>query len=175
MWDNKPVEINKGDVGSNIISCDVLYNKVIKELENSKFKLRYNVLYSKDISRDKMLEILEFININYIGCYDSDLYKFIYTIDLFEFFCKNAMILEFYPELGDKVVGYIIGKPSKVYLCGNIINTSESNFLCLVPELRNLGLGPFIINALTKELVYNWSITTSHYTISDKINSTFFG
>lgn len=175
MWHNKPVQLNKKDIGSNIISRDVLYNKVINELDNSRFKLKYNVLYSKDLSREKMLEILDFINTNYIGAYNSDSYKFIYTIDLFEFFCKNAMILEFYPESNNKIVGYIVGKKSSIYLNDNVIRTSETNFLCLVPNLRNLGLGPFMINAFTKELINNWSIITSHYTISDKINSPYFG
>lgn len=175
MWHNKPVQINSKDIGSNIISSDVLYNKVVTDIENSRFKLKYKVLYSKDVSREKMIEILDFININYIGAYDSNSYKFIYTIDLFEFYCRDAMILEFYPELNDKIVGYIIGKPSEIYLYGNIIKTSESNFLCLVPKLRNLGLGPFIINSLTKEFINNWSIITSHYTISEKIKSPFFG
>lgn len=180
MWCNKPVEINKIDIGSNIISRDVLYSKVTTEMENSRFKLKYKVLYSKDVSRAKMLEILEFINKNYIGANDSDMYKFIYTIDLLEFYCRDAIILEFYPEmdfikLNDKIVGYIIGKPSNIYLGGDIIKTSESNFLCLVPKLRNLGLGPFIINSLTKELIDNWSIITSHYTISENIKSPYFG
>ena len=174
MWNNKPIQVESQDIGSTIICSDVLYKHLINDINNSRFKLKYKVLYSKELSRNKMLKILEFINNNYIGAYESDSYKFIYTIELLEFYCRDAIILEFYIDLNSVIVGYVIGKSSKVYLCGNIINTSESNFLCLLPKLRNLGLGPFIINSLGKEVIDNLSIATSHYTVSDRINSPFF-
>jgi hypothetical protein len=174
FWSNKPVEISNNSEFSILNTKDEMLKLVNKEIELNRFKLKYHVLNCNDLSLNKIDNIVKFINKNYVESYDES-YKLIYTVELFKFYCKNCIILEFHPQNKDTIVGYIIGKKSSVSIYNNIFDTSEVNFLCIIPSLRSLGLASYMINVLSKEIVFRYNIITSHYTVSVPIKSLYFG
>jgi hypothetical protein len=177
FWSNKPVKISIDGTFNNIYSKDDILSKVNKEIKENRFKLEYSILDGNELSvtSNKIHEIVEFININYIGSM-RDSFKLIYTDELFSFYCKDSIILEFSSSSNSrKVVGYVVGKKCKISLYHSIFDTSEVNFLCIIPNLRSLGLSSYMINVLTKEIILKYDVTTSHYTISAPIKTPYFG
>lgn len=174
FWSNKPVNTNGNiDKLNNILDAESVLLKIQNELDNSKINLEYNVIDSIDLTDEKIKEIVNFLNINYIASNDNSI-KLVYTEELFKFCCNNAIILEFYPKNNKNIIGYILGKKSKINLFKKIIDTSEVNFLCVIPKLRSLGVSSYMINSLSKELINRCNILSAHYTISNKINSPYF-
>jgi hypothetical protein len=175
FWLNKPVTISKSNSKpKNILESDELLFKINKELESNRFQLDYRVIDSNDLTKDKITSIVNFINKNYITS-DDDSFKLIYTDELFSFYCYNAIIIEFYPKGKNTTIGYVIGKKSNISLYHDLFESSEVNFLCVVPNLRSLGISSYMINALTREIVIRYNINTAHYTIATKIKSPYFG
>jgi ribosomal protein S18 acetylase RimI-like enzyme len=176
FWSNKPVQISIDGNYTNIYNKEDILSKVNKEIEENRFKLKYHVLDGNDLTSNKIHEIVEFINMNYVES-TRDSFKLIYTDELFSFYCKDSIILEFYPVSTNatKIVGYVVGKKSKISLYHSIFDSSEVNFLCIIPTLRSLGLGSYMLNVLTKEIILKYNVTTSHYTISAPIKSPYFG
>lgn len=187
FWESKPVNVNETGDFSQILSNENLLEKINKELNESKVKLDYSIL--KDI---KFEEIVDFINNNYIV--GGSNFKLCYTANLLKFYCKNALVLEFYPKGKKTIVGYIIGKKEKLNIKKRIdikgkdikgkekdqnkayfslIDILEVNFLCLTPKLRNLHIGPYMINCLTKESISKFNIGIAHYTINSPIKSPY--
>lgn len=175
FWLNKPVEVSSNTETRNILSSEQLLEKVNKEIEINRFQLDYKVFSHTELTDEKCYSILDFINKNYVTSTD-DSFKLIYTLELFKFYIHGALVLEFYPKnKHDTVVGYIVGKKSNLMVKNTEINTSEVNFLCVIPRLRSLGLSSYMINVITREIVVNYDINTAHYTISAKIKSPHFG
>lgn len=171
FWLNKPVEVSDKNI-KNILSSQELLEKVNKEIEVNRFQLDYNVIQSEDLKDISYL--LNFINNNYVTSEDET-FKLIYTTELLSFYLPNSLIIEFYPKGSKTVIGYIVGKRSNIHVCGKSIDTSEVNFLCVIPKLRSLGISSYMINVLTREIVMRHDINTAHYTISNKIKSPHFG
>lgn len=186
FWESKPVNVNDTGDFRQILSNENLLEKINKELNESKVKLNYSIL--SDFTDIKFEEIVDFINNNYIV--GGSNFKLCYTLDLFKFYCKNALVLEFYPKGKETIVGYIIGKKEKLNIKKRIskekdqnkvnldcevslIDILEVNFLCLTPKLRNLHVGPYMINCLTKESISNFNIGIAHYTINSPIKSPY--
>lgn len=176
FWSNKPVKICNNISSSDLVICskeDILIN-VNKEIQENRFKLDYSILEGNNLTSNKIHNIVEFINMNYVES-KCDSFKLIYTDELFSFYCKDSIILEFYPENNKKIVGYVLGKKTTISLYNSIFDTSEVNFLCIIPNLRSLGLSSYMLNVLTKEIILKYNVTTSHYTISAPIKSPYFG
>lgn len=173
FWSNKPVELSVDNDVNILHTKDDILIKVDKEITTNRFKLQYTVLDGNHLDSDKIHEMVSFINKNYVQSYDES-YTLVYTKELFNFYCKDCIILEFYPLNGDKKVGYIVGKKSTVSIYNKLLDTSEVNFLCIIPALRSLGLASYMINVLTKEIITKYDVITSHYTISVPIKSPYF-
>jgi hypothetical protein len=178
FWSNKPLQISIDGNYTNIYNKEDILSKVNKEIEENRFKLKYHVLDANELTSNKIHEIVEFINMNYVES-TQDSFKLIYTAELFSFYCKDSIILEFYSQRSStnskKIIGYVVGKKSKISLYHSIFDSSEVNFLCIIPTLRSLGLGSYMINALSKEILLKYNVTTSHYTVSIPIKSPYFG
>lgn len=170
FWKDKPVNVNEKGNFNQILTNEQLLIKINKELSESKVTLDYSIL-NTSTSDLKYEEIIKFINNNYIIGYSN--FKLCYTLDLFKFYCKDALILEFYPKGKKTIIGYIIGKKEKLSIKKSLVDILEVNFLCLTPKLRNLHVGPYMINCLTKESISNFNIGVAHYTINAPIKSPY--
>jgi hypothetical protein len=174
FWSNKPVSITKNthEIHTLLSSQDIL-TLTSNEINLNPFKLHYNVLKLRNLTNEKIDSILQFINKNYVTSND-DKYQLNYSKDLFIFYAQDAIVLEFYPNNKNNVIGYIIGKRSDIILFNQNYYCSEVNFLCIIPSLRNLKISSYMINVLSREIILHYNINTSHYTISKKIKSSPF-
>jgi len=148
FWLNGPVEINDPSKSQDIqILYD--YNTMLKYIQQifqkSKIKLSFTV-YNNSLSKEKKIDILDFINNNYLG---NEYFTVKYSYDLFNHYLHNSIIIECHPiDQLDKTIGIVVGKRKK--LCYNktigtmdtmdtiqTIDTLEVDFLCLTKQLRN--------------------------------------
>ena len=177
FWMNKPVYVEQKQINKceQILTNDELLKYISNELENTRIKLNYSIKNLNQLSETEQYKILNFINANYISSTDND-FKLLYSLDLLKYYADNALLIEFYPKSNsyNNVVGYIIGKSHETIIDQKNINCLEVNFLCIIPELRNLGLSGFMINTLTKESILNYNISVAHYTIFSEIKSPHF-
>ena len=179
-WVNSPVRVEKNilDLSDSkinkpfqIISNEILLNKMENIIQTHPYKLDYKV---NDPNLDSN-KLCEFINANYIEDLDSSTHKFLYTIDLLEYYISDSLVLSFYSKQTEshksKMIGLIIGKKANLFIGDVKFNTIEGNFLILNPKVRNNNLTPLIISILIKESILNYSISISHYTINNLIKA----
>jgi hypothetical protein len=153
-----------------LITSQDLSNLIDLQLSSSKFKLDFKVLET-ELEMNKYHQILDFINENYIASKDdNNVYKLNYSISLFSFFAKDSVIIEFYPQKSNKVIGYIIGKLCNLEINSELTKSMEVNFLCLIPQLRKLGVSLFMKNVLANESIKKYNVPIAHYTSSHHIN-----
>jgi hypothetical protein len=175
-WINSPVIVNDNTTNSKnnkpyqIIQNDILLNKMENIIKTHPYKLDYKV-NAPNLDLNKLCK---FINKNYIQDFDS-IYKFVYTIDLLEYYISNSLVLSFYSKKTEldksKMIGLIIGKKANLFVNKIKFDTIEVNFLILNPKVRNNNLAPLMISILTKESILNYSIGIAHYTINNPIKA----
>jgi glycylpeptide N-tetradecanoyltransferase len=171
FWRTQPVNVIKNVDPQQILSEETLLAKVTSDISGSKIKLDYTVYDTFD---EKVVsDTLEFINNNYVGSETSQL---IYSKSLLEYFLKDSLLIHFHAKgKTDKIVGSIIGKKRQLHLLNKTENVIDVNFLCLIKNLRNLHLAPYLIGVLTKETVIRLNISLACYTIGADIKSPSFG
>lgn len=168
FWETKPIQTT--------IKLNALSNIIDQELVNDRFDLSYTIL-EDDIGYDRALT---FINENYVTSHSSGAtgtqLKYHYSMELFSWYVKKALVLEFTSTKHKKMpIGYIVGRNAKISVQDVVYDSMEVNFLCVLPRLRKMGLCGFMINVLTKEiLLRHQSVTMAHYTISSVINSHYY-
>lgn len=175
FWINKPViVVNNTQTFKQILNNEELLNKTLVEIDKMqcKINLNYHIVNWKECTNNKKHEILDFINTNYITSADDN-YKLKYTIELLEFYCKDAMIIEFYDN-NKNIYGYIMGKKETIKVDKEDFKILEVNFLCILVKLRSIGISSYMINILTKESILAYNIGVAHYTISASIKSPYF-
>lgn len=172
FWTNKPVSIIQHPQQiQTLFSASDIKKILLNDIYHNPFGIHYKILNLKNLNNQKINCILDFINKNYVISNDKK-FKLIYSKDLFTFYAHDSLLLEFYPKNNDQnIIGYIVGKRSNIILFNNLYTSSEVNFLCIVPKLRNLGISSYMINALSYEILIKYNILTSHYTISNRIKA----
>lgn len=135
------------------------------------FKIDYNILKWNDLSNEKKNDFIWFINNNYIG---SDVFKINYTQDIIDFYCRDELIIEFFEKEKTEVIGYIIGKKVKLCINKQSIESIEVNFLCLVSNLRNYKICPFMKNILMKECLSYFDVGISNFTVSNELKENYY-
>jgi hypothetical protein len=182
FWKNKPVEIlNKySNIHEQILPTTKLLEKLTHEISESKYHLDYIVYNDYELSESKIKDIILFLNKYYITS-DCKTFSLMYTYDLLKFYCKNTLVIEFYPKntINNKKnmtpIGYIFGKKTDIKIYGNEFPCLEVNFLCIMQVLRKLTLSSYMINILTKECIIRYNdIQLACYTIQTPINSPSF-
>ena len=171
FWRSQPVNVIKTVAPKQILSEETLLAKVTSDILGSKIKLDYTVY--ETFNEEVIVETLEFINSNYVGSETSQL---IYSKSLLEYFLKDSLLIHFHAKgKTDKIVGSIIGKKRQLHLFNKTEQVIDVNFLCLIKNLRNLHLAPYLIGVLTKETVLRLKISLACYTIGADIKSSSFG
>jgi hypothetical protein len=178
FWQKKPIQLNfyKPDIIEKIYSNDEILFKTNIEINENKFKLDYTVYDNVNANPTENInyeKILNFINNNYVSSIDGT-NKLLYTIDLLKFYCRNSIIIEFYPPNTKNIIGCIIGKKEQICLYSDITDIIEINFLCISSKLRKLNLGGYIINILVKEGIIHTNIGACYYTLSKQTNSKYY-
>jgi len=179
FWKTQPVNVSTNPI-EQILSAEDLLSKINNELEAPKIKLEYNTYKGDDllVQSEFRASLLKFINDNYVNSHNLCL---IYSDELFSYYLHDSLVVQFYPKgHPEKIIGVIIGKKKQLHIIKqsqkkNSSNIIEVDFLCLTPKLRTMHLAPYMIGVLTKETVIQLGISTAYYTISDNINSAYFG
>lgn len=168
FWKNKPVVVTneKKSCFKTILDKNTLLSQINNDIISCKIKLDYNILTDDCTAVDNTLA---FINTNYISKGSSVTLK--YSRDLYMYFCEGKNIcIGFYPkQRSSQMVGFIMGKPIKVHIEGEQIDTLEVNFLCLLPELRSLHVSSYMISVLSKVCLEEFNIVSAVYTVGKKL------
>lgn len=165
-WKTMPVivhkEINK-ETFTNIVSNQSILDKIDNENKNIPEGFTYKIFEKEHLTKDFILEIKEFFDINY-----SD--KIEYDFDFYKFFMNNGIVFVFYKD--NLKIGYLISKKKTYVIYQNIEDVIEVSFLCILKSHRNLHITPYIINIIVKESILRYNISINTYSISSTINST---
>jgi hypothetical protein len=175
-WKRQPVEVK--DTITNLFTpiktFDELYKEVKDRISSYDVKLDYEVLSFRGLSEAKQASILDFMNENYVVSKDN-VFHLSYDIHILSFFCQpHSILVEFKAKNTDRVIGYFMGNPHKLYIHGKVIDCFEANFLCLLPKLRRLGVAPLMMDILMREALERLRITVYNYTIQQRINSPYY-
>ena len=173
-WISRPVVVdtNFKEKPYQIISNDKLLIKLQNDIDTHPYKLKYTV----NGPETNEFYICNFINENYVG---DDEIQLIYKPETIKYYMTNALTICFYSketeQISSKMIGLVIAKKAILVIADTEFNSVETNFLSIIPKIRGNNLTPLIISILTKELILNYSIGISHYTIGNPIKSTHFG
>ena len=165
-------ENNKIGNKNNVVSKEQFLDQANNDLNNFKSNLSYKVYYTQtdSINHELKIQILSFINEHYIA---NSRNKLIYSEALFDYFINNALIIVAFKD--NMIIGVICGKlQNLIYKNDNPIAIPEIDFLCLHKKLRNIYLAPFLISAITKEVIESFDISCAYYTIANPINAKSF-
>jgi hypothetical protein len=166
FWKNKPLIVTENDF-RYLLNKEQLLDHIQNDIDTNKTYLEYSLNESID-------NILTFINENYHK--KCSMMTLRYSKELFTYFCGASNIcITFYPKgRRDIILGFIMGKPIKVYLGGLEIVTLEVNFLCLVYQLRLLHMSSYMISVLSQICIQKYNIISSIYTTSKQLNTESF-
>lgn len=174
FWkNNHPIIVNNNTINKSkqIISNDILLEKINKIIDNSNIKLEYEI-NSNGITN---IDILNFVNENY---YEDIEHKFTYELSAIEYYVKNSLVICYYLPNTNKtsknIIGIVIGKKSNLIIDNEKFNSIEVNFLMLKQKYRNYNLTPLILNILLKESIQKYNTSIAHYTIGNDIKSPYY-
>lgn len=181
FWSNKPLyvgSLEKNKSNNNLYNSKEIYdrNKLLQllntELNLSRVQLDYRIINTQN--KQLVRKIVDFINSNYETQNNS--YK--YTQSLFYYFIgDDSLSITFHPKGKRDIIGFISGSKKNIMLYNkNFLQPIEVNFLCLIPQLRNMNVSSYMINTLTKEciLYYKESMVCGLYTTGTKLKIPHF-
>lgn len=176
-WKSKPVFVTDSQTPmlcQGMSNADLLAS-VTKRLSEYDLAVSYRVIRPRD-NPEIIQKLVLFLNQHYIRSPDN-VFRLEYTPDVVSHFCSGeSIVVEFSPRKHpERVVGYFCGCPHTLQITGTrSIRAVEANFLCLVPQLRKLGVGTFMMDVLTKVVLEVLEVGIYHYTISRHIKSSPF-
>lgn len=113
--------------------------------------------------------LLQFINEHYF--HQKARFKFVYEESHLEFFLREGGWISIHSK---KFPDAILGVVAYRHVCLNTDEkTSEVDFLCVKPSLRNINLAEFLINKVTQVLIQK-GLYTCFFTGMDKRNEEYF-
>lgn len=172
-WKTRPIVVADNITTlSDVIGKNDFLNQANNDLLNFKSNLTYTVYHNtviKSIDQTIKKQCLNFINEHYIANSEN---KLLYSEALFDYFINNALII--IAHTNDVMIGMICGKLEQLIYKNNDFAIPEIDFLCLHTRLRNLYLAPFLISAVTKEIIERFNISCAFYTVANQLNVTSF-
>jgi hypothetical protein len=147
-----------------INTSEEVYQYVSNLIESSRFKFNYKI-----VDETYLDIIVDFINQNYSN--RNKIFSMIYTKELIKYYLIDSLPILFYAK--DKIIALIIGKYINLMSFDKNIETLDGNFMCIIPQLRNLHLPKIIIAYLVREGIKRNTINIKmgYYTTSYKINN----
>jgi hypothetical protein len=180
FWKSKPLEV-LNEVESFEMCCSIDEVKALaeKDMEKSRVKFDYRVIKSPNDGEKR--DILDFINKNYTSPQED--HQLIYDIGTLDYYLrKDGVIVVFTPKNKPNTVGVAIGAPRIVCSKNNMQDiladmhrSFEVNFLCIVPQLRDIHASSFMISAMTKVSIDNYGIGIGHFTTADTLKTSHYG
>ncbi len=135
------------------------YNEIYKE---QRFSIQNNcyIIDFRESKNDIINSLYNFFCKNY---YTNEIFKWRYSIELFEYFIRDSIVIIFYlpDEIGTKIIsGCIVGKPIYImhdskYEFQMISKCVDVNFLCVERDLRSIGICRYLKNVLIKTTLEN--------------------
>lgn len=173
FWKDKPVVVRNEKVKvRQILSTTELLNNIEIDINIAKkwSKLEWKIIDLSQVECKKSM--LEFVNNNYENPGTKTTLD--YSLDLFDYFCqKNTLAIAFYPVGKSYQVGFITGVKKQIKVKSEeskILTALEVNFLCLLPELRNMHLSSYMISILSRESLLQFpDISGAIYTVGQKL------
>ena len=103
-------------------------------------------------SREQTNKLSEFLS-KYYMVDQNEYFSGVYTAEFIEWIYKDkdSVAVTVNTEKNNSIVGVIIGRVIKLRLNKNILDTVETNFLCIHPKLRNKRLVPQLIKELKRQ------------------------
>lgn len=174
-WEKKPIYISEPKLnGHLILKSNELLKNVQKEIGEFSFNLEHRLL---DISNDDdMSLVLNFIRTNYV--YPKNKWCYKYSSDLLHYFMgkeRSNVLAVLFTSKGTSIpVGCVIGVKRNFCLYNNKYPIVEGNFLCVVPELRNMHISSYFISILAKLCITHFGVPCSFFTTSVKLDAVNF-
>lgn len=135
-----------------------------KYIAHSRMKLKHKVsIHLTD-------EVKLFIKTYYHN--DPD-FKFVYSADILEWFCRDAYIMTFHSKT-DKLIGVMIGKPKTIVINFEEVRCLEVNYLCLIPQLREMNITKFMIYTFINHFAQECEETIAYYTTGTAFSQEYF-
>lgn len=172
-WLSRPVVVDTkfDEKPFQIISNNKLLIKLQNDIDTHTYKLKY-IVNGPEFDYNS---ICDFINENYVG---DDEIQFIYKPETIKYYMNDALTICFFSketeQIKSKMIGLVVAKKATLVVSDVEFNSVETNFLSIIPKVRGNNLTPLIISILTKELILNYSIGISHYTIGNPIKAPYF-
>ena len=150
FWKDQPMTKLKEIISKEKQILDVEVDKISKEPDVLPQGFVWNNL---DInSREHTNKLSEFLSKYYLVD-QNEYFNGVYTPEFIEWIYKDKeyIAVTVTTEKNGSIVGVILGKVIKLQLNKNILNTVETNFLCIHPKLRNKRLAPQLIKELKRQ------------------------
>lgn len=178
FWWKKPMLVNH----DNSKNCTIEYHfdkdkmraLAEKDLANSKVKLDYKVKTFEELDENDLNFTIEFINKHYT--YENEERQFVYDKDTIRYFLRrDGLIIFFTPKGKDTIVGIVAGSPRVLCtkndngILAQLHSSLEVNYLCLIPQLRNINAAAVMISTITKESIETYGIHTGHFTKAHRL------
>lgn len=171
FWKTMPVVVHKSlqdNTFQPIVSKEFLLNKIAKELANAHLKFEYKIYNGNEIHDDFYLEIKKFFDKE--SSFKEDTHM-IYHADIYRFFLADSLILALYHHETKEVIGYMVGKKSKICVNAKILDMLEVSLFSIAFKFRNQHYTPYFIDILLREYIIRYGIYMGTYAISSDINS----
>lgn len=147
MWENKP--LNK-ETNENLI-------------ENVN-----DYIFTVYRGSDNSPELVNFLNVNYTSSHISSIYE----KPIVDYFLRDGFWIKMYSsKFPNNTIGVIAGKKVDINKIGKC---TEIDFLCVIPEVRNLKLAERLIKRATQESIINLKISCAFFTGHSNIKDSYF-
>lgn len=172
FWKNQPM-----------MSNSVTKEGIIKELTSAdftKYQLpdNYSWITIDPNNNEDIDNIYTFLKDNYVEDCNS-IFRLTYSKEFLKWYlmCPNYTYNLYLAiiDKDNKLVGFISGIPTIIFLRQKIIDTYIVNFLCVKKSMRDMNMAPILISKLAKEITKHngHGFTHAIYTLSKTITKPF--
>lgn len=174
FWKTMPVVVHPSkqfNTFTKVVSEQFLLEKINNELKEPHVDFDYEIFEKDDLNDTFIQRMKKFYDEQY--CHDSTM-CLTFKEDIYKFFLLDALVVIFYLPNTKEVIGYIVGKKSKLTIDSKITDTLEVSFFCIHKKFRNKHYTPYFINIILREFITRYNISIATYALSDNIRSPYY-